>query len=460
MCARRPCVPDMKEIREELERRMGPLPAESALVGFSGGADSTALLILLLPLREKGLRLEAVHVNHGLRGRESEEDQAFAEAFCREREIPLHAFRLNLGERRDEDAARQARYECFRDCVKKTGIPHLVLAHQMEDQAETFLMRLLRGAGPEGLGCMRPREEREGYVIYRPLLKISGGELRQALTAGGIPWREDGSNAGDDYFRNRIRHSLLPEMERLSPGAGARIARTAELIGAENEASLARTDRVLESFSGEGWLLLRGLEGLSGAESRRVLRRWWQKQGPERAERNLDYRQTLALSGLIHGRPGERVNLPGDWRGERGRSFLHLIPPDPKKREPVPFRWPETAFGGIRLLAGPSRGNPGDGRISQEVPRDFPAGCQIRTRRTGDWIRPFGMDGRRSLQDYLTDRKIDAPFRDRIPLLCRGNEVLLAAGVGAGGIPPWREEAENVRLEWKGHLPWAGEREA
>ncbi len=448
----------MAEIWEALRARMDPVPEGSALLGFSGGADSAALLTLLLPLRDAGkLRLEAVHVNHGLRGAEADGDEEAAGRFCRERDVPFHAYRLSLGERRDENAAREGRYACFRACAEETGIRQLLLAHQLEDQAETFLMRLLRGAGPEGLGCMRPREEREGYTLLRPLLAISGRELREALQASGIPWREDGSNAGELYFRNRIRHRLLPEMEKLAPGAAERIARAAGLIGEYADAALLRAEGILKDFGGEDYLLAEGLSGLAEAERAQVLRLWWRRNGPALEERNPDWAQTRGLVSLSEAAPGSVVNLPGGWRAERGRKALHLIPAHREAPAPAPYRAEGCFFGKLELRTAPSRGNPGDGRRAQEVPPGFPEGCEIRTRREGDFIRPFGMEGRKSLQDYLTDRKLDAPWRDRIPLLCRGREVLLAAGVGAGSIPAWKSGEEHIRLEWHGSMPWAGE---
>lgn len=448
----------MNEIWEDLRHRMDPLPEGRALVGFSGGADSAALLTLLLLLREEGkLFPEAVHVNHGLRGAEAEADAEAAERFCREREIPFHLYRLSLGERRDENAAREGRYACFRACAEETGIRHLILAHQREDQAETFLMRLLRGAGPEGLGCMRPREEREGYTVLRPLLRLSGRELRRALEESGIPWREDRSNGEDVYLRNRIRHRLLPEMEELAPGAAERICRAAELIGEAADAARLRAERALADWGGGGYLLPEGLSGLEEAEKALVMRLWWRREGPLLPERNPDYQQTRSLVSLAEAAAGTVVNLPGGWRAERGRQALHLIPPERESLSPVPYDAAGCALGGIALRTEPSRGNPGNGRRAQEVPPGFPEGCEIRTRRPGDYIRPFGMEGRRSLQDYLTDRKIDAPWRDRLPLLCRGQEVLLAAGVGAGHIPAWKSDEEHIRLVWDGRMPWAGE---
>ncbi len=449
----------MEDHFKGLRERMKPRPEGAALLGLSGGADSVALLYLLLPFRDAGqLHLEAVHVNHGIRGGEADGDERFSRELCEKEGVPFHSFRLSLGERRDENAARNGRYACFRTCLRETGIRQLILAHQRDDQAETFLMRLMRGAGPEGLGCMRPVEEREGYLLLRPMLDLGGAELREALRRSGIPWREDASNAENGYLRNRIRHGLLPRMEELVPGSARRIARTAEMIGTEHEA-LIRAESGPDGIAGKDWIRLEDLTGLPEAGRREALRRWWRRNGPRMEERALSYPQTEALTALTEAAPGTVINLPGGWRAERGREHLHLIPPEGGSLPPAAWQPEGTAFGPFFLESGPSEGTPGDGAFSQEVPPDFLEGCEIRTRRPGDRIRPFGMKGSRLLQDYLTDRKIDRPWRDRIPLLCRGGEVLLAAGVGAGAVPEWRKDEPHIRLTWRGEMPWAGKEE-
>ena len=129
-------------------------------------------------------------------------------------------------------------------------------------------------------------------------------------------------------------------------------------------------------------------------------------------------------------------------------------PGEEKATDPVPFIGKNVVFGEYRITISPSEGNPGDGKKTQEVPDGYFQGCEIRTRRPGDRIRPFGSTGSRKLQDYLTDRRIGEPFRDRIPLVCRGNEVLLVCGVGAGNIPRWNGDESPVRITWHGDMPW------
>ncbi|MBP5728004.1 MAG: tRNA lysidine(34) synthetase TilS, partial [Clostridia bacterium] len=187
---------------------------------------------------------------------------------------------------------------------------------------------------------------------------------------------------------------------------------------------------------------------------RRTLRLWWNREGPTLEEHALNAAQTEALNALLDTDKG-KINLPGDTYAIR--TGKHLILRKAEKEEPakpVPVNGKETVFGEYRLTVSQSEGNPGDGKRVQEVPEGFLEGCEIRTRRPGDRIRPFGSKGSRKLQDYLTDRRIGEPFRDSIPLVCRENEVLLVCGVGAGNIPRWNKEDSPVRVTWSGEMPW------
>lgn len=437
-----------------LHLRPGAFPEGKCAAGFSGGADSTALMVLLAAEKEAGrTEILAVHVNHGLRGRESDEDEEFCRDFCRKMGIPLRTARADLGGRTDENACREARFRCFREIMEETGIRNLVLAHNRDDVAETFLMRLMRGAGTEGLGCMGERDSREGFTIWRPLTGTGREEIRAALREAGIPWREDSSNESGAYLRNRIRKELLPLMEKMAGGVTERIARTAAVIAGDNRALQGEAESFLREHSRDGWLDTEALAALPETLGDRILRTWWKRYAPERKEHALDARQTEELSRLAKAGRG-KISLPGDLTAEKGRNGIYLTGIRKKNMEEIPYTAPETRFGEITLRTLPPAGNPGNGTTAQEVPAGFAEGCTVRTRRPGDRIRPFGMEGSRKLQDYFTDRGVDAPWRDEIPLLCRGNEVLLAAGIGAGAVPPWREDAGNIRLEWQGELPW------
>ena len=321
----------MRDRWESLRARLRPLPEGRCLVGLSGGADSVALLTLLHEI--PGAEMEAVHINHGLRGEESDGDERFVRDLCKEMGVPLWVRRVDLGPRRDENTAREARYAAYDQILREREIRCLVLAHQRDDQAETVMMRLLRGAGPEGMRGMRRLEARRGYVLLRPMLDLSGSELREALRERGISWREDRTNQETDYFRNRIRLQLLPQMEALAPGAAERLCHTADMIGQDADALEAEAEALLEGSSGEGWILTEPLEQASEAVRSRALRIWWNRSGPLRKQRGLTYSQTRRLEALLGKHPGETENLPAGWRVRRRKDRLILIQPAEIKTE-------------------------------------------------------------------------------------------------------------------------------
>ena len=383
------------------------------LAGISGGADSMALMQLLLL---QGCEIHAVHVNHGLRGEASDGDEALVRSVCAAQGVTLSVFRLHPPDDPGEDWARRERYRCFHQTAEQTGISTLVLAHHRDDQAETLLMHLMRGAGLTGLAGMAADSEKEGLRILRPLLTFSQQELRQALQQANIPWREDRSNQDPRYLRNALRLEVLPLMERLLPGSSDRLAATAEVLQADEATLQALTERFLAPYGQICCLPLAALLAQPMGMQRRILRQWWASHAGAREERQLSRGQTDALMALLQGKACSRCNLPGGWHAYRGWTHLHLIG---VQEDASCVTW------------------------KGEVPEN----CVIRTRMTGDWLRLPG--GRRKLQDFFTDRKVDAPFRDRIPLLCRGSEVRAIAGL-------WQQDQSAA---WSGDMPWMQERD-
>lgn len=444
----------MHEAIEKLRLKIPATEEGRYLIGLSGGADSVALLLMLLPaVKNHKITLEAVHINHGLRNHESDDDEQFCRELCKKEGIPLYSCRADLSGRTDEAAAREERYALFRKRYTEYEADALILAHHADDQAETFLMRLLRGAGPEGLSCMKADETVGGIRILRPLLSLHRGEIRDALLTDGISWREDSSNRDTAYLRNRIRLELIPAMARISSTAVDKICNAAKLTGEDNRLLCTQAKAIKDRISKDRMVDAETLSKEPAALRRRVLRLWWQEQAPVLKEHALSAVQTEALDRLLD-IPGGKMNLPGDMHAVRAGKFLLLTSCGSGTPEPVPVSGPETGFGSFRLSETKSEGNPGDGKRTQEVPPGFTEGCVIRTRIPGDRIRPFGSSGSKKLQDYLTDRRVPEPFRDQIPLLCRGSEVLLVCGVGAGSVPDWNPHSPSVRLTWHGNMPW------
>jgi tRNA(Ile)-lysidine synthase len=182
---------------------------------------------------------------------------------------------------------------------------------------------------------------------------------------------------------------------------------------------------------------------------KRILRAWWTTIAAPAEERSLSAAQTDVLHALVEADASARCNLPGGWHGQRGWTHLHLVSPEGVNNiSEIP------AANCPLLTIEPFAGATGDGQGSQAIPRAWLAECTVRSRKQGDFIRPFGATGTQSLQDYFVNRRVDAAFRDRVPLLCRGSEVLLAGGVGAGNIPRTDEINDPVLLKWNDGFPW------
>ena len=210
------------------------------LAGVSGGADSVCLLLMLLEYRKHcDFFLEAVHVEHGIRGDASRRDAAFVKRLCEKRgvccriypvDVPAYAKGHGLGV---EEAARKLRYECFREAAEDyDGRPvKIALAHHADDNAETMLFRLIRGSGIHGLYGMRPaRRLAEGVTVIRPLLGMERAEIEAYLKAQGQPYCRDATNEDTDYSRNRIRHKVMPELKAVNTGAVHHMMQSAQML--------------------------------------------------------------------------------------------------------------------------------------------------------------------------------------------------------------------------------------
>jgi len=301
----------------------------SLLVGFSGGRDSVALVALLQEAGFLGLTL--LHLDHGLR-EESGEDAEWCREFARGRGLEV------LVERREvrgktvglgaglEEAGREARYAFFAQVALQRGIREVVLGHHADDQVETFLFRLLRGSGSLGLGGMAPMSERvEGEVVLRllrPMLGLWRGELDEWIAERGLTFCEDLSNADPRWARNRIRHGLLPAMERvMERPVKTALWRTAELLRAE-----AEWMRGGDEAEGElqDQLEVKALRALALAQRRLRITRWLTLHGvPE-----VGFDLVEAVARLAIERFPAKVNLPGGRHVRRraGRMFVEGSP--------------------------------------------------------------------------------------------------------------------------------------
>lgn len=399
------------------------------LAALSGGADSVALLVLLCRQRsEMQLRITAAHLHHGIRGAEADGDASFCRELCRKLgvelildyvDVPALARTSGSGL---ETAARDARHSFLRRAQRQCGADVIALAHHRNDQAETILMHLLRGAGPEGAcGMARLKDG-----LYRPLLEFSKSALMQFLESEGIGWREDATNALADNPRNALRLNVLPEIEKNYPSAAAAIARYGQLARLESDLIARLTDDFLKEHMETGpWgMRLR----MDGHEEEALLRRAVRRiTGGTLSMEKTD--AIIALAGCKRG----KLEVSGELCVEKTHSALYFLPKNRKKPAAAVLVIPgETMLPGIcRIFA-----EVGNFSIDREDPftevldADALSGAIVRTWENGDRIHPLGAPGERLLSDYLTDKKMDRPLREWMPLIAREKRIFWACGAG------------------------------
>jgi len=429
----------LDRIRRTIRRHHLASPSTRVVIALSGGGDSVALAHLLRELADAGELVVAgvAHFNHQLRDG-ADADEAFCRSLAQSAGSPFVSEREDVRAkavregRSIEDAARAARHAFFERARVELGADVVASGHTRDDQAETFLLRLIRGAGPRGLSAMHPRS---GHVI-RPLLDCRRGELREYLAARGAAFVEDETNADVSIPRNRVRAELLPLIEtRFNPSVVDALAAQAELAREEwlwMSAELADNPGVSQLLS-----MPRALARLTlwtamndAAEGRTV--------SLARVEAVLELLERPGSSGSIDA-PGHVVERIGDRIVLRkGRSD------DVRTPEPNFFRYPLSIPGEVAL---PEQGlvvsaelGPAEraaavvgaatrgvhNRATAVMAADgWTAPLAVRYRRPGDRFRPFGLSGQKKLQDFLVDRKVARADRDRVPLVVDENDRIL-----------------------------------
>lgn len=418
------------------------------LAALSGGADSVALLHMLHEQRDKlKLTLCAVHVDHCIRGEESAADAQYCRELCARLNIPFSlcivdvpAVCRSTGEGM-ETAARRLRYEEIRRIKSETDSDYIALAHHLNDQAETVLMHLMRGCGPEGACGMAEFSE----DLYRPLLNTPKSALEEWLRARNIPWREDRTNFDPFTPRNALRLHVLPAIEESYPRASEAIARYAEAAQCENRFMDRQTDAFIAGRLERGPYGTRLLRPDQADEA--ILRRAIRRICPC----TLSHDRLTELTALCRKHRG-KMEISGQFIAERTQDAIYFLPKRTDLPDPVPLPEKGTLnFGNLGMFSIrpsekiPVRDNPG----RQVLDADALAGAVIRTRRDGDRFRPLG-SGDRLLSDYLTDKKIDRPLRDFIPLLAAGNRILWVVGVGISEEAKLRPDTRYAaQIDWK-----------
>lgn len=401
-------------------------PGDTLVCAVSGGADSVALLFALYLLKEKlGIRLEAAHFNHHLRGEESQRDEAFVAQLCDRYDIPLHrgGGEITPGKKGLEAAARDARYAFLRSIPGK-----IATAHTADDNAETVLMHLIRGTGLKGLGGITPIH---GKVI-RPMLKVTRQDVEAFLEEWCLNHIEDSSNETDAFLRNRIRHHIMPLLARENPKIAESLSQMALRLRLDEEFLWEQTNSTA----------LPGVESLKimpKALRSRALEAFLKESGVKEPEES---HIALAESLVYSEKPSARASFPGGVTIARNYDRLEVLTEETELAEillPCPG---EAQLPGLRVTCGPA----GEFLNTPDAFTVSPVGqIRIRARKSGDRICLSA--GSKSLKKLFIDRKIPAALRNRIPVVCDDAGVLGVYTIGANWDRTGVENPVTIRFE-------------
>ncbi len=435
-------VPIRQIVTETLRQRVLLPRGRRVLAAVSGGSDSVALAWILKDLHDHGRLVLAglAHVHHMLRGSVADADEAFCGDLARRLGVPYFSGRVDvpaaiaLTGGSVESVARRLRYAWLETARADAGATHVATGHTLDDQAETVLLRLLRGAGSRGLSGIRPAR---GNVI-RPLLDCRRAQLREFLASAGRPFREDASNNDISIPRNRVRHELMPVISRIAPGALDALSRAASLFADDEkylaEAATAAARAVV--LSNEADLSCEGLSALAPAIARRVVRDAIERAAPELAGQITAVHVEAVRKLAATGAPGQR-DLAGVSVESDGRTLRCTSAQVHRCTSALEFSY-ELPNPGVVSVSEANlviSASPGDQSRRHGVETDSetkptrgtleltldPAAFRwpflVRNRRPGERIKPTGGSGRKKVQDLLVDSKMPRADRDRVAVV-------------------------------------------
>lgn len=428
--------------------RIGVAPADLILIALSGGPDSVALTSAIVARREQARQqLAAAHLNHHLRGAESDRDEVFVRELCARLGISLHVGHAELGadSANLEERARDARYLFLNRIADETGARYIAVAHHADDQAETVMMRLIRGTGLDGLAGMA---ERGPGRIVRPMLSIRRDEIICYLESIGALFVRDSSNLSLDRTRNRIRTTLIPAVDRdysheYGAGFAGRLVALSREMGAMADFVAGESARALDSvIADDGRLDLDRFAALHPALAAAVMREFARRQT-----------STLRMNGRIHfdllmelasGSAGSAaIDLPGGWTARREYGRLEITRRIVKGAVMAPesFRLPIARNGrtdGPGFAFEAATFDRPENDIAESSCGQFEArfdadrmtpDLEVRSFQAGDRIRPLGMIGSQKVKQVFIDRKIAQAVRSLYPIVTIGGEIAWIPGV-------------------------------
>ncbi len=431
-------------------------PGDVIVAGVSGGSDSMALLFALLDLREfyPGTEVVVSHVNHGLRGGESDEDAEFVREAAERLGFPFECVRADTeGFRKKhglslEDAARELRYRFFNEILAKHSAQRIATAHTLNDQAETVIMRFIRGSGSQGLAGIRPLS---GNII-RPLINVTKLEAREYLQSKSVSWREDSTNSSDEFLRNRVRNELIPLLESYNPAVEQVLSRVAAVCATEADFISAEADKRFRKIAR---VMAEGVFG----DTEKLLGE------PQAIRLSVMRKSILAVKGdlnsvsakhlfsidevLRSGESSAEVNLPGGvvfhmghgvFFFAREENFLEF--PTTEIRSHGTHRVSRDLEVTVELTDDVSLW--GAAEVGYFAPEKVSFPLTLRSFSDGDRFVPLGMRGAKKLKDFFIDEKIPRFLRKKVPVFETRDGIIWVGGLRMDN----RFKADETKGPW------------
>lgn len=406
------------------------------LVGFSGGFDSCALLHMLSVLRkEANYKLCAAHLNHGWRADSADNDEINCSEFCKKHNIEFYTEKLGNDIPQTETAAREARYKFFERAAKHFNTNIILTAHTKSDNVETLIYRVAKGTGIYGLCGIEPQHELNGLQIFRPLLSMSRQDIENYCQSNDLSPNNDESNFDIKYKRNFIRHQIIPQLKKINDNAESAINTLIENAVSDNAIINEYLQQIKQTISIENkYLTPKFLEQSKEVQQRLIL--------DFVTEKKLDYDKnkiqeilTFIKTAATH-KAGKTLSLTSDLWLFCSAAEMYPIKNEIKNTAHIKITDLSKKYkiDNFEFYAEPCDIRPKDFPLENEnyayVDLSNQTNLEIRYRKDGDRIQPFGMKNSIKLKDFFINKSIPQHKKDKIVLLCNQDEVLWACNVG------------------------------
>ena len=448
----------MKETVKNIIKKYVNISCESTfIVGFSGGWDSMCLLDIMNKLsHEYGFLLVAAHLNHNWRGKESELEKERCLVFCEENDITFISDTLAEGTKATELVAREMRYDFFKRCAEEFEADAILTAHTKSDNAETILYRIIKGTGLNGLEGIRELRDLAGYKVIRPILNFSRKDIEEYCIKNELYPNNDSSNSNTKYARNNIRHNIMPAIKIINPNIENSLITLADIAAGNNKVINELMENIEKQITiGEKWLTQNFLI-LNAAIKQHFVYKMLVKNDIEPSFAKIQELINFIAENQ-KSKTGKTLSITNDLWLFVSNKYTYLVHADNYKKIEEELEIKTTGTYTLNNIYHFSiiENNEKPDKFPKAISNsaytdleniDFP--LTLRTRRNGDIIQPFGMQGKMKLKKYFINKNIPEHDRDKILLLCKDKEVLWVIGVGLSeklrskNAPKYRLELE------------------